>query len=107
MRWTDRSFDPRAPKTSQAVIAFRRAATVDVAIYQGGTLVRTVWTDRAVKAGTYRWTWSGKTAAGKYVKPGTYKITVTATQQVRHHPLLEERDGPGPLTPARPYTCRR
>jgi hypothetical protein len=40
--------------------------------------VRTVWTDRVVKTGTYRWTWSGKTAAGKYVKPGAYKITVTA-----------------------------
>ena len=40
--------------------------------------MRKVWTDRSVKATTYRWTWSGKTAAGKYVKPGTYKITVTA-----------------------------
>jgi spore germination protein YaaH len=78
VRWTHRSFDPRAHRTSQAVITFRRAAKVDVAIYQGGTLVRTVWTDRVVKTGTYRWTWSGKTAAGKYVKPGAYKITVTA-----------------------------
>ena len=78
VRWTDRSFDPRARQTSQAVISFRRAAKIDVAIYRGGTLVRKVWTDRSVKAATYRWTWSGKTAAGKYVKPGSYKITVTA-----------------------------
>jgi flagellar hook assembly protein FlgD len=78
VRWTDRSFDPRAQQTSRAVITFRRAAKVDVAIYQGGTLVRTIWTNRAVKTGTYGWTWSGKTAAGKYVKPGTYKLTVTA-----------------------------
>ena len=27
-------------------------------------------------------------------------------QQVRDHPLLEERDGPGPLTLTRLYTCR-
>ena len=28
-------------------------------------------------------------------------------EQVRGHPLLEERDGPGPLNLIRPYTCRR
>ena len=78
LRWTDRSFDPRARQTSRVLVTFRRSAKVDVAIYQGSTLVRTVWTQRAVKAGTYGWTWTGKTAAGAYVKPGTYKVLVTA-----------------------------
>ncbi len=78
VRWTDRSFDPRARQKSQAVITFRRAAKVDVAIYRAGTLIRTIWKNRSVKTGTYRWTWSGKTAAGTYVKPGVYKVTVTA-----------------------------
>jgi flagellar hook assembly protein FlgD len=81
VRWTDRSFDPRAKQTSQAVITFRRSATVDVAIYRGDTLVRSVWTHRAVRTGTYHWTWTGKTAAGAYVKPGTYKVMVTATSK--------------------------
>ena len=37
----------------------------------------TVWTDRPLAAGTYRWTWNGKTAAGACVKPGTYRVVVT------------------------------
>jgi spore germination protein YaaH len=81
LRWTDRSFDPRARQTSRVEVTFRRSATIDVAIYQGATLVRKIWTHRAVAAGTYRWTWSGKTAAGAYVKPGTYKVLVTATSK--------------------------
>jgi spore germination protein YaaH/flagellar hook assembly protein FlgD len=81
VRWTDGSFDPRAKQKSQAVITFRRSAKVDVAIYRGATLIRTVWSNRAVKAATYRWTWSGKTAAGAYVAPGTYKVMVTATSK--------------------------
>ncbi len=81
VRWTDGAFDPRAKQKSQAVIAFRRSAKVDVAIYRGDTLIRTVWSNRAVKAATYRWTWTGKTAAGAYVAPGRYTIMVTATSK--------------------------
>ena len=54
---------------------------MNVAIYHGATLVRTVWTNRSVKTGTYHWRWTGKTAAGAYVKPGTYKVMVTATSK--------------------------
>ncbi len=81
VRWTDGSFDPRARQTSQAVIAFRRAARVDVGIYRGSTLIRRVWTNRSLKASTYHWTWTGKTTAGAYVQPGTYTIMVTATSK--------------------------
>ena len=49
-----------------------------MAIYQGSTLIRRVWTDKALTSGSYRWTWNGKTSAGAYVKPGTYGIRVTA-----------------------------
>ncbi len=81
VHWSHRSFDPRARQTSQVAIMFRRSARVDVAIYRGRTLVRTVWTNRAVTTGTYHWTWTGKTAAGVYVQPGTYTVTVTATSR--------------------------
>ena len=65
-----------------------------------------IWTDRSVKTGTYRWTWSGKTAAGKYVKPGTYKVTVTrpskfGTTRFSRSVTVQVR-----LTLTRPYTCR-
>ena len=51
-------------------MVLRRPATVTVAIYQGSTLVRTIWSARRLATGTYGWTWNGKTAAGAYVKPG-------------------------------------
>ena len=33
---------------------------------------------KVLTAGAHGWTWSGKTAAGVYVKPGTYRMVVTA-----------------------------
>ena len=63
-------------------MVLRRQATVTVAIYQGSTLVRRIWTGRQLSAGTYGWTWSGKTAAGAYVKPGRYKVVVDATSSI-------------------------
>lgn len=78
VRWTDGSFDPRAGQRSQVRIVLRRAAVVKVAIYRGSTLIRTVWTDRSAAAGTHAWNWNGRTAAGAYVAPGTYRVIVTA-----------------------------
>ncbi|HET7167566.1 MAG TPA: glycosyl hydrolase family 18 protein, partial [Candidatus Limnocylindrales bacterium] len=78
VRWSDSSFDPRARQTSQAKIVLRRPATITTAIYHGTTLVRRVWTNKALAAGNYYWTWNGKTAAGAYVAPGTYRMLVTA-----------------------------
>ena len=63
-------------------MVLRRQATVTVAIYQGSTLVRKIWTGRHLAAGTYGWTWSGKTAAGAYVTPGRYKVVVDATSSI-------------------------
>ena len=82
VRWSAASFDPRAKATDRAAFVLRRSATVSVAIYRGSTLIRKVWTAKALKAGTYRWTWDGRTAAGKLVKPGDYRIQVTATSRI-------------------------
>ena len=80
--WSDGSFDPRAGQRSQLSFRLLRPATVTVAIYQGSTLVRTVWTSRALAAGTYRWTWDGKTGTGATVKAGTYTASVTAVSWI-------------------------
>ncbi|HEX2470437.1 MAG TPA: glycosyl hydrolase family 18 protein [Candidatus Limnocylindrales bacterium] len=78
IRWTDSSFDPRAGQRSQVRIDIRRAAVLTVRIYRGSTLVRTVWTDRSFAAGVHAWNWNGRTAAGAYVSPGTYRVVVWA-----------------------------
>src|SRR4051794_2691881 len=80
--WARSSFAPRAGMKDRFTMVLRRSAAVTVAIYQGSTLVRTIWTGRHLGAGTYGWTWSGKTASGAYVKPGKYKIVVQATSSI-------------------------
>jgi flagellar hook assembly protein FlgD len=76
--WSDRSFDPRAAQRSRASIVIRRPAVITVGIYRGNALVKRVWTERSVAAGTYTHTWDGRTASGAYATPGTYRIRVTA-----------------------------
>ena len=73
---------PRPASGSGGSAFGRRPAVVTVAIYRGSTLVRRIWTNRSLASGTYGWTWSGKTAAGAYVKPGTYKVVVDATSWI-------------------------
>jgi flagellar hook assembly protein FlgD len=82
LTWARPSFVPRHHVKDRFTVVLRRAATVSVAIYQGSTKVRTVWTARRLAAGTYGWTWTGKTAAGAYVKPGSYKVVVEATSSI-------------------------
>ena len=82
MTWARSSFTPRAGQKDRADVRPAPEATVTVAIYQGSTLVRRIWTGRALGAGTYGWTWSGKTAAGAFVKPGTYRVVVDATSSI-------------------------
>ena len=82
VRWTDPSFDPRAGQRSTASIVLRRAAVLDVGIYRGNTLVRTIWTSRSVSGGTTTYTWNGRTASGAYVPAGTYRIRVSARSWV-------------------------
>ncbi len=79
VRWSDRSFDPRANERSRVEIDLRRAATLTVVIERAGVTVRTIWTGRSRDAGVVRWTWDGRASDGKKVKPGRYRIVVTAT----------------------------
>ena len=80
--WTVTSFRPSTGASSRIVFSLVRKATVSVAIYQGTTLVRTVWVRKALVAGSYRWTWNGRTAAGALVSPGSYRAIITATSWV-------------------------
>jgi spore germination protein YaaH/flagellar hook assembly protein FlgD len=80
--WARSAFTPKAGQKDRLTFALRRKATVTVAIYHGSTLVRRIWTGRALSAGTYGWTWSGKTAAGAFVSPGTYRVVVDATSSI-------------------------
>lgn len=80
--WSSGSFDPRAGQASRLSFRLIRSATVTVAIYQGTTLVRSVWLAKPVAAATWGWTWDGKNGNGVLVKPGTYSVSVTATSWV-------------------------
>jgi spore germination protein YaaH/flagellar hook assembly protein FlgD len=82
LTWARSSFTPRAGAKDRFTMVLRRPATVTVAIYQGSTLVRTIWSGRRLTAGSYGWTWNGKTAAGAYVRPGSYKVVVKATSSI-------------------------
>ena len=44
-----------------------------------GTLVRTVWSNRALAAGTRSWAWNGKLADGSYALQGRYTARLTVT----------------------------
>ena len=82
VRWSSASFDPRAGGRSRASIVLRRPAVITVAIYRGTTLVKKVWTNKSLLAGTYTHTWDGRNASRALVAPGTYRILVTATSRI-------------------------
>ncbi len=80
--WSRSSFVPKAGQTARVSFVLGRSATVTVSIYQGATLVRGIWKDRALVAGSYGWTWNGRTSSGVLVKPGTYRAVVTAVSWI-------------------------
>lgn len=82
VRWSSGSFDPRAGERSRASVVLRRPAVITVAIYRGTALVKRVWTNTSLAAGTYTHTWDGRNAARALVAPGTYRILVTATSWI-------------------------
>ncbi len=79
--WSAASFDPRDGATSRLTVELRRTASVTVSIYLGDTLIRRPWAAKSLASGTHTWNWNGKTAAGTYVKPGKYRMVVTAKSQ--------------------------
>jgi flagellar hook assembly protein FlgD len=82
VRWSRAAFYPHDGDAllpnAKATFTLKRAARVSVGIYSGATLVRTVWTNRSLAAGSYGWTWDGRNAAGAFVPRGTYSVRVTA-----------------------------
>jgi flagellar hook assembly protein FlgD len=78
LTWARSSFKPRARQTDRVSFALTRPATVTVAIYQGTTLVRRIWTDKVSKAGSFSWSWNGRDGQRELVQPGTYRVSISA-----------------------------
>jgi hypothetical protein len=55
---------------------------VTVSIYRGDTMVRGIWKDRPLAAGSYAWTWNGRTTSGALMKAGTYRAVITAVSWI-------------------------
>lgn len=82
LTWLKPSFVPRVGQTDHATMTLVRPARVTVAIYQGSTLVRTIWTNRPFAAGAFGWTWNGRDAVGALVRPGLYTARIAATSSI-------------------------
>ena len=83
LHWS-RSFYPQdgdalAPTSVVSFKLARQAATTLRILDANGSLVRTVWTNRLLTAGTRTWTWNGRNAVGAFVPPGRYVAQLTAT----------------------------
>ena len=78
LTWSPGSFVPAAGQKARVSFVLSRWASVTISIY-GGTFLRDIWKARPLGAGTYSWTWNGRTASGALLKPGTYRAIVTAT----------------------------
>jgi spore germination protein YaaH/flagellar hook assembly protein FlgD len=79
--WSRSSFDPRAGERTRMTVSLRRSARVTARIYLGSTVIRRIWTDKSLAAGSYGWTWNGRTGSGAMAKPGRYKVVVSATSR--------------------------
>jgi flagellar hook assembly protein FlgD len=82
LTWATSSFRPRAGQTDRISFNLVRAASVTIAIYQGTTLVRHIWTDKAMAAGTFIWSWNGRNGHRELVQPGVYTASITATSAI-------------------------
>ncbi len=83
LRWS-RSFHPQDGDallpTSRLSFVLTRTATTTLRLHDaGGTLVRTVWANRELAAGTRSWTWNGKLADGSYAPQGRYTARLSVT----------------------------
>ncbi len=80
--WERSWFKPKLGQKDRLSLKLTRAATVSVSIYQGKTLVRRVWIDKSLAAGTWTWSWNGRNGHRELVEPGIYTASVTATSPV-------------------------
>jgi chitinase len=72
----------RLKPSTRVAYTLTRSARATLEILRDSTLVRTVYRDRSLAAGTYGWTWNGRDAAGSYVSRGTYTLRLSATSSV-------------------------
>ena len=84
LTWTPGLFYPQDGDTyapaARASFVLGRTATTTLRIYdQSGTYVRTAWAARTLAAGTWSWTWDGRTPGGMFVPRGWYRAVLTAT----------------------------
>jgi len=83
LRWTPGLFFPQdgdaLARSATASFSLARTATVTAGIYQGSTLIRTIWMNRSLAAGSHGWAWDGRNAAGAFVPRGRYTLRVQAT----------------------------
>jgi flagellar hook assembly protein FlgD len=80
--WAQKSFKPGEDQKDRLSLELTRAATVSVSIYQGKTLVRRVWVDKAMERGTWTWAWNGRNGHRELVEPGVYTASVTTTTAI-------------------------
>jgi hypothetical protein len=80
--WRSSTFTPRAGQKNRLTVSVGRHARISAAIYHGSTLIRQVWTNQPVDAGTYGWTWDGGTSTGAIAAPGAYSVIVRATSAI-------------------------
>src|SRR5262249_39798556 len=84
--WSTHAFFPQdgdaIAATARFAFTLTRPATVAVGIYSGSTLVRSVWSGRAMAAGKQVGTWDGRDGSGAFVPRGTYSLRVTAQSAI-------------------------
>jgi flagellar hook assembly protein FlgD len=78
--WSRASFIAASKQSARVSFVVTRPARVTIAIHSAsGVVVRGIWLNRALAAGSYGWTWNGRTSAGVLLKPGTYRAIVTTS----------------------------
>jgi flagellar hook assembly protein FlgD len=87
LRWATAAFAPQDGDallpTSRLSFRLTRAAKVSLAIVDArGVVVRTVWQNRSLPAGSRTWTWDGRATAGAWVPPGAYTAVLRTTSSI-------------------------
>jgi len=83
LAWSPGLFYPqdgdRVAATARVSFKLTRTATTTLRIYNAdGAVVRSAWSGRSLRAGTWSWTWNGRTASGAWAPRGAYRAVLTA-----------------------------
>lgn len=82
LTWASSSFRPAAGQRDVLSLRITRAAKVTAAIYQGNVLVRRIWTNKEMAAGTWKYSWNGRDLDKAVVPAGKYTVRVTTTSWI-------------------------